>query len=360
MADIPSIVIDPHLVILPDPCVSSEQLEGFIDGLLEWSEALHRQDTEIFISDRCIEGLFEDGWYPYEGRITPLLNQFGIDVADEETLNNLVRSVMDRTPRLEERLGIDGILYHEDAATISPNAFLQRLGHNTANGLRDTLIMVAVSQELLNTIGCIFAASPCDDIETNSELRVTATVELVEVITPNGFSTLTNVALPIDVISHLVVCFGHNDAMQQIGALTLWGDATSKTHAEDAIKVTINKLKSIGLPADTKEQKFKLGDQFLESVRKYNFATRSDLANNLIDSCARIVLAIPKESVNEFRESKKSSADQRDRNSDGAMAWRTHLTKRGAGFRLMFWTTPAGIIEFANVGPKSELVIDEK
>ena len=43
--------------------------------------------------------------------------------------------------------------------------------------------------------------------------------------------------------------------------------------------------------------------------------------------------------------------------SDGAHAFRTHLTKKRAGLRLMLWKIPDGTIEFANVGDKDELAI---
>lgn len=78
----------------------------------------------------------------------------------------------------------------------------------------------------------------------------------------------------------------------------------------------------------------------------------------LIESCARIVLGIPKNTLNEFRENSKATSKQRVR-EDGALAFRTHLTKKGIGLRLMFWKKQNGTIEFANIGDKDELEICE-
>jgi hypothetical protein len=75
-----------------------------------------------------------------------------------------------------------------------------------------------------------------------------------------------------------------------------------------------------------------------------------------VESCARIVLGIPKNPINEFRERVDGNAKQRKR-EDGALAFRTHLTKKGVGLRLMFWRHTDGTIEFANIGGKGELLI---
>src|ERR1039457_3294181 len=76
---------------------------------------------------------------------------------------------------------------------------------------------------------------------------------------------------------------------------------------------------------------------------------------SVVDSCARILLGEPKNSVEPFRVS-QDSTEQKTRN-DGACALRTHLTKDGPGYRLMLWELKDKSIEFANVGPKNELVI---
>jgi len=76
----------------------------------------------------------------------------------------------------------------------------------------------------------------------------------------------------------------------------------------------------------------------------------------LIESCARIVLGVPKNPIKEFRINSKPTSDQRVRH-DGSLAYRTHLTKKGAGLRLMIWIRPDGTFEFANMGDKDELEI---
>ena len=77
---------------------------------------------------------------------------------------------------------------------------------------------------------------------------------------------------------------------------------------------------------------------------------------NLINTCAQIVLGCPKNELKPFRANPAPSAPQHVR-ADGALAFRTHLTKHGAGYRLMYWQRTDGVIEFANIGVKHELII---
>ena len=95
-------------------------------------------------------------------------------------------------------------------------------------------------------------------------------------------------------------------------------------------------------------KRFQVGEQFLESAKRNGFGTRM----NVIDSCARILLDVPKNYIESFRVG-ADSYKQRFR-GDGAGTFRTHLTKDGPGYRLMFWQLKDGSLRFANVGPKPE------
>lgn len=356
-----SIIVDPYLVILPEPCYSSEQLDQFVEGLLSWSEALARKDVDIFLSDRCIHGLYQDKWYPYHGRITPLLKQFGNDNADEETINQVVRQIFERTPRLEEYTRIEELEYDKEAITISPDLVIKRLGKNTANAFIETLVIAGLAETYLMTLmpESFLATAPCNDLEEDSKLTTQVSVVFV-IASEDAPRQVEDNDFPISLTSELTICFGHENVLSRIDTMALWGDAIRKEQITDAINAKIREHRKIGLPPDRREfQTFRLCEGFIPSLQKYSFDARPDLARNVIDSCARIVLGVPKNPVEPFREDERPQAPQRTRKSDAALAWRTHLTKGAEGFRLMFWETQTGIIDFANVGPKKELIIDD-
>jgi hypothetical protein len=140
-----------------------------------------------------------------------------------------------------------------------------------------------------------------------------------------------------------------------MGWLKLWGRAESVQEVTDAIDARVEELVNEGTGTRGAVRPFNIGERFLDSVGAHSFGVHPGLAGILIDSCARIVISVPKKSVNPFRVSEDS--DEQRQRTDGALAYRTHLTKFGAGFRLMFWELKNGKIEFANVGTKFELEI---
>jgi len=398
MSKLPCVAIDPYLLILPEPCYSTEDIIRFAKGLLDWSVALSDADTEYVISDLCLESMFLDGWYPYTGRISRLVQKFGqadaLDFIDESTLIRLAQKVLERTPRLEEKIGIEAILFDQDSISIEPQAITERLGENTSLALKESLAMLGLGLTHLTTMpnGCVFASLNGHGCKNLSEVDLEVTVEEV------AFSDLPSNTLqfPLTFSETLAICHGHDDYIQQVHALELWGQAEVEKNILVAIMAKAMEHKRIGLPIvgtspsysagfivvkdslyrfEIGSQfspnysagsvivkdglyRFRFGSQFLASIQKWGFGNRQDWAMLLIDTCARILLGVPKNEVKPFRISAKSDV-QRQRKADNAFAWRAHLTKANAGFRLLLWTTPDGVIEFANIGPKKELLIEE-
>jgi hypothetical protein len=361
MPDAINVTVDPYLIALPDPCNSVEDLENFIACLLEWSSTIEREEIDILISQSCLDALYEDGSYPYDHKLRSLFQQYTTDdqpIADEDTVCQLVMSLLQRTPYLEEKIDISEILHEEEKCQIEPADFFSRLNPQSAQALRDTLIMLGMwqqySEESSTSGGCIFATAKDENFESHPELSVEAEVSFV---LPFFESNPCCYSVPAAVNESFHICYGHGDILQQAGCFELWDAGNSESGAIDAIKLRIQELIDQGSAANQDVTPYSLGPEFLASARKWGFQ-RPDLAMNLIDSCARIAVGIPSKVVKPFRKS-DNSPDQRERTTDKALAWRNHLTKGGPGFRLMYWKKTTGEIEFANVGPKHELIIHE-
>ena len=139
----------------------------------------------------------------------------------------------------------------------------------------------------------------------------------------------------------------------------MWGDAESPERACAAIELQVNELAAGGTLPHGQPLTFRFGPGFLASAQRCGFTTaRGGLVGILVDSCARLVINRPKSEVKPFREDERPQSRQRRRPSDGALAFRTHLTEGKEGFRLMYWKVGDKCIEFTNVGPKWELKIE--
>ena len=63
--------------------------------------------------------------------------------------------------------------------------------------------------------------------------------------------------------------------------------------------------------------------------------------------------------IHDFRESEAHNSPARRRTVDGAVGKRVHITESHEALRLMFWARVGGVIEFAAVRGKFDLVIDD-
>jgi hypothetical protein len=356
-----NILVDPYLLLLPDACTSNEQLEGFVNGLLGWSQAVDRKDLGVFFSERCLNALFDDGWYPYEGRLAPLLKKYGVNNASGEDVNQVIRSIMERSPSLEEYTRIAEVEY--DNPVVTPEFTATRLPLDTSRAMIDALITAAVGCDITGTFlpDHFFATRNLAKEESFETLTIQANINTIMLVLPNGDPGFySEQDLPQQVILAFEVCYCFEDVLSKVNEMTWWGNAENEGQVLNAILAKIQEHRRTGLPEKRQEyQNFTIGQHFLTSIHYYSFHARPDLARNLIDSCARIVLGIPKNEIKEFRDDDRPQAPARIRDQDGAKALRTHLTKGNEGWRLLFWELPDRSIEFANVGPKKELIIYE-
>jgi len=105
---------------------------------------------------------------------------------------------------------------------------------------------------------------------------------------------------------------------------------------------------------------FSIGSNFFQSICENQSGPQSRYGSIVLESCARVVLNTPKNSIDPFMKGQRSkSEDQWVRERDQALAYRTHVTKSGEGLRLVFWRTPSNLVEFANVSVHNDLSLLE-
>ncbi|WP_129350673.1 hypothetical protein [Solidesulfovibrio carbinolicus] len=351
------VVIDPFLLCLPNPCDSLDRLEDFIAALVGWRGFIDRPDTCVLMSDAARVALNDDGEYPHRHRLLELIDKFECTFADANTISKVANSILDRTPALEEHYGIDAILFDENSHEIVPALMLDRLKPKCRSAFRDDLLITGLKIDegiSARTIASVLVASggwrgnPIPE-----DIAVKANVYDVGLLT-------TDVSLktvpPFSLLQNIPVAFSHEQLIKSLDLWSIWDGASSESAVRLSIETCIKNLISSGTSRDG-AMDFEIGSGFVHSLHTWGANSRHDYAMVIIESCARIVLGMPKNSINEFRESAKATAKQRIRVDDGALAFRTHLTKKGVGLRLMFWRLAGGTIEFANIGAKGDLEI---
>lgn len=351
------VVVDPFLLCLPNPCNSLDQLEDFISAVVGWSGFLDRADTCVLLSDSARVALNDDGEFPHRHKLVELIEKFECTFADANTISKVANSILERMPALEEYFGINAILIEENSFEVAPAAILDRLKSNCRSAFRDDLLIAGIKVDERVAGGpesCVMVASGSwFEDSLPSDISVKADIHDIGLVSTD-FSL--KAAPPFSLSQSIPVAFSHEQLIESLDLGAIWDGASSDEAVRLSIEACIKSLISSGAEADGGCE-FSIGSSFVESLHGWGADSRHDYAMVTIESCARIVLGIPKNSINEFRESADGTAKQRTRKKDGALAFRTHLTKKGVGLRLMFWRRTDGTIEFANIGGKGELEI---
>ena len=280
------------------------------------------------------------------------------EIADENTISQLANGILERTPSFEEYYGINAVLIDECQVKVEPSLLLNRLQKNCRLAFSEILTITSLVRLMKTDESCesILVASALGNESISPEPDEIDFESVIHEISFNQKDVNFPNNLPYKSIDKIPVSFSHEHLLSHIDLWEIWNNGADTESVISAIETSIARLVESGVNQDLRVG-FTLGAHFLDSINRWNASTRRDYAMVLIESCARIVLGKPKNPLNEFRMDSKSTSKQRSRDCDGSLAYRTHLTKKGIGLRLMIWKLPDGSFEFANMGDKDELVI---
>ena len=351
MNGVPCICIDPHLLSLPQVERSSaEDIEDFVSAVVDWAGTADGSCTTAFVCSGVLEAIDDDGAFPWKSSLLRILKHFRVHAADHETVAAAIQSLLN-SARIDEAIGMNAVLLDSSKTTMAP-AFMQaRLRPKTQAAFADQLAMVVLAQDCKDVDHVALGSAPA-----GNEMPKLAYISFATEIADIEWSSVAKgkaFVCPYPIDEKISVFFSRNGLLEKIEPVSLWPDGDDFEQARNAIDCCVARLVASG----TSEKggiKYEIGARFLQSAAQWECGRTGRHNFTLIESCARLVLGIPKHNIGEFRE--KDAGKQKIR-ADGAVACRTHLTKKGAGLRLMFWKLPDGAIEFANVGDKDELVI---
>jgi len=170
--------------------------------------------------------------------------------------------------------------------------------------------------------------------------------------------------------ANLVNSFAINSTLSQIknrmdlykaaDAQAIWREADTDSELAFAIAARALQLKAETDPGCEviDLRRFTIGPHFRASLGGAQSAHAAPYAMSTLDTCARVTAGLPQPDTNPFFTTAGSGV-QRTRATDGAQAWRIHVSKHGVGVRLMYWELPNGYLEFSNVAPKAQAEIFE-
>ncbi len=146
-----------------------------------------------------------------------------------------------------------------------------------------------------------------------------------------------------------------NELVDFSSALRLWQCSRTGQEAHMAISLGALALRKSMFPSATINdlKPFSIGIDFIPSLQAHQCARAQNFSATTFELCSQIVADIGVANPQPM-----GRPQQEIRPRDSAGAYRSHINGGGQALRLMYWQTPSEI-EFANVGNKKELVIEQ-
>lgn len=340
-----SVAIDAALLAVPSLANDEQEAESIIQKIIYWSRTLRKARAIRFLQlSDTTEILAHANCFPSGPNIKALLELFNLNhVYSTEDIRQSVNLILQGVSSAIDvwDVEVSGL----SACKANPDLEQKYSDPNLYESLM-RLVGSAVCAKIPSINNCTHIVlgtdSMADKLSFRAQIDGITTAQLWQ-----------GVYCPFSVVGAIPISSSIDEMIAAIGSRGLWNMANSSAlfHLAIAAKV-VEILTSAGTPTKLAAVPvFSIGSAFWHSTAVTNSGPNGTHAGTVLDTCARLIAGAPKNEVAEFHVP--------PRFRDGAIAYRTHITKRHEALRLMFWKTSNGVIEFANVGVKAEELIVE-
>ena len=337
--------LDTAVLAVPNYGLSAEDANRIIDRTFHFSEAvasgLH---VQMLLSDAADATLWECGCGPDFGTIQDFLEMMELShVYSTNDVMMAYQTLLDRAHRARpaEKLEVRAF---EEFVTVPPLS--ADLGPVPLRLETERVLATAACTEALGVSTFLvsgWSGEPYESVEVQ--------VRILDVDMGESWPELQ---LPVDVEAKISLLGSPKEIISTRTATRAWESAANLADLHFSVAIrALTILRDAGAMETAHVGSFAIGPHFLASLERTQCARSGRIAASALDLCAQIVagrcnryigpMGRPKQVVRAF---------------DGALGWRVHLTDAHEGLRMMYWESSDGL-EFANVGPKWELVIQE-
>lgn len=334
----PSIGVDPLLLALETEASSQQAVADLFDAIVAVAHSIRTSDVvDWFVEDKLSEYLAEIGRFPINSRIKELATQVDlVNVYSADVIRRACTLILERANQLSELSG--ATFFIPDLTEPTHPGVNRKLAESAAL----TFTHVALAKLFGHRMLAIFTLA-----HSRPSLDVKGKAHYLEPERPVD---------PLDIDVTLRSVSSIASFVEELDAAELWRCGKCVPTLSLAIRLRALQLLRESGCADPHSvcRSFRLGVRFVESLGAWQARGGQRHGSVTLEVCARIVAGDPFGEVKAFMTS--DFVAQRVRSQDRALAFRTHVTAQHEALRLMHWEVD-GMIEFANVGGKSELKI---
>lgn len=327
------VIIDPDLLRLP---MQADDAGTYVESLIEWLPFLMRNRSDCSLLEGAVVVMLEEGTFPTHELLRPLLSQAGLVEYSLNDLRNLVRVVAESEPFLEQHLGRRTVAASQ--IVVDPAYTTDRLGGRLGSITKEGLALAALAQsEGWCPKGVYWATNRW---ELNSRaIETDAHIELTEL----SSGELKEDDVDVHGMFHVLSTTAEMEELRPLEQLYVT--------PVDAVRHVLSAMRRRGVfsgdPPD-----IRAAPAFVAALERYNLQHQPSVLATVFERAALaavgLLSSIAGAKVHPVRTDRAADAPQVER-SDGSRLWRCMVTKKGAGYRLHYWTLPGGGVELETI-----------
>jgi hypothetical protein len=323
--------IDPYILAIEEESITKEQLEDFIDNLIDWKKLIDMHWGRVYKPTESFDLLFKHNLYPLVDKVKELTEKYHIDYIQPEEIDKIVNSILNKIPTIEDTACIHDILIESDSANIQ--------------GARNQdFIYLLKKLTIILKLDCVLnKKEPSGQVLLSKELegntfKYEATLSLID--------SKFDIAVPCGVSIEFSYFENFKSFCSHIEPTIVWLNAQSDLCIKMSIFIKILQTDAnMDYVFQDTEPNFILHNAFFDSMRKLGFHHEEKKMDMLLRALHEEILQINMKDTHEIRVSKGGSSKQLTHN--GYDAWRRDIDYE---YHLHYWKKGEKLV-FTDVVP---------
>lgn len=346
----PSVTIDAGVLAAPPEQGSADDVERYVETLLDWSQLLEEPWVAIYMSERASEALFADDLYPLRDQLKRLFAANGIVAYDVNTVASVVDRLLQLTPSFETFFRIRDVLAED--LTTEPDVLRLCSGTRMQSDLARCIVLIAILRrhchEPVSDHSLILRRAP------GRTVRVRALIHDLD----HERDDLRAPPAPPDYFDgDVLVCDDFRGLIDCLDEASILLKATDDVGVETAVRVAVYKARlARGMDPDWDDvPSFRVGHKFLSSFQECD--PTKQLSGNILRAIVDTLEKTNMKATHWLRIDEGGDSPQRVRKRDGAGAWRRDIDSE---HHLHYWACEEDLVELASVSfPHDDFKIPE-
>jgi hypothetical protein len=334
-----SVTIETAVFAPPPIDASTEVVRSFVETLLEWKEAMDDERLDVYTSGFAADVLINCNLYPIRPQLKALLAQSAVFEYDANTVAVLAETILNRSSKIEDKLGISDILVSELA--LNPDVFAHYTPSQLLDDAQRCVIVLSLANRFVNEPMLRGHAIAIRTTNLATAVQVKCIIQDIE----HTRGDLGELPLAPDHFEgSILVCSSSHHLLMSVSEVEMLRSATDERHLTAAIRVGLYKrYVSSGQPVRWQDlPTFFFGHDFIASLTRHHVTSGSGLAERLMRALVETISHDKLDATHALRSGQGAGDTQRTRGSD--LAWRRDIDR---DFHLHYWERDTGFVELA-------------